>query len=83
MGHGGARPGAGRKSDADIQRVRTLMAQAVTDSDWRDIFTALALKALAGNTRAAELLMAYAFGKPPERLEVEDAAEVIYITVDV
>ena len=83
MGHGGARPGAGRKSDADIQRVRTLMAQAVTDSDWRDIFTALALKALAGNTRAAELLMAYAFGKPPERLEVDDGAEVVHITVDV
>lgn len=80
--HGGPRPGAGRKSNADIDRARTLIAEAVTDDDWRDIFKLLAIKAAQGDTRAAELLMKYQFGLPTQPLDVEQVSET-WLTLDI
>lgn len=80
MAHGGARPGAGRKSDAEIQRCRDLMADAISDDDWREIFLALLKAAKKGNHRAAELLMRYAFGVPPQAHQVsgEDGGSIVF-----
>lgn len=82
MGHGGPRPGAGRKSNADIQRARELIAQAVTDADWVAIFAMLGLKALEGNEKAAELLMRYTFGLPTQTVDIENETPLTHISID-
>jgi hypothetical protein len=78
--HGGPRPGAGRKTDAEIARCRELIAKAVTDQDWLDIFKALLASSKRGNFRSAELLMRYAFGVPPQAHEVtgEDGGSIVF-----
>lgn len=81
MAHGGARPGAGRKSDADIQAARALIDAAVSPDDWRSIFETLAIKAIQGNERCAELLMKYKFGLPTQPLDVEQVSET-WLTLD-
>lgn len=82
MNHGGARPGAGRKSDADIQKARHLIDQAVSDADWVSIFQSLAIVAIEGNVKAAELLMRYKFGQPVQPLDIEGDAQLVHITID-
>jgi hypothetical protein len=62
MKRGGRRPGAGRRKNVEIARVRALAAQAVSDEDWIAILKGLADEAQYGNVRCAELLMSYAFG---------------------
>ena len=62
MPRGGYRPNAGRKTDAEIERLRALTAQAISDETWITILKGLAEEAQYGNVRCAELLIHYAFG---------------------
>ena len=59
---GGARPGAGRKSDGYWQRVNDLLGQTVLPSDWQSIIYSLVQRAREGDIRAAQLLLTYHFG---------------------
>lgn len=67
---GGARPGAGRKSKAELLGLPALLEECWTDADRRATLRALAAKASKGDMEAIKLLMAYAYGKPTERKEV-------------
>ena len=49
--HGGARPGSGRKSDAEIAQLCTLIAAVMTDDDWLKIITEIVKDARYGNLR--------------------------------
>lgn len=85
MSHGGYRRGSGRKSNAQLERVRSLMDGELSDQDWKEIFRALATMAKAmggGAASAAHLLMLYRFGVPNQEI-AEDVVlhQIKYIEV--
>ena len=59
---GGARPGAGRKSNVQIEKVRSMVAEVVTDENWRTIIERLFVRAQYGDHRSISLLLALRFG---------------------
>jgi hypothetical protein len=65
-GHGGARPGAGRKSKAQELKLFYLMAEAWPLSDRVAFLSVLAEKAKAGDLDAGKVLLQYAYGRPRE-----------------
>ncbi len=64
MPHGGARPGAGRKSNAEIQQIRKLIDQQLTSQIWLHLIRSMIEQAARGNVRAFQLLLQYRFGDP-------------------
>lgn len=64
MASGGRRLGAGRRSDADITRLRDIMAKYVTDDDWGEMIAAMQAQARKGNVRAFIALTERQFGLP-------------------
>ena len=70
--HGGRRANAGRKSKADEMELAGLLDRVWTLQDREDVIRALHAKAIDGNDKAASLLLDYAYGKPPERVQHEN-----------
>lgn len=70
--HGGKRANAGRKSKAEEAGLAGLLDRVWTTQDREDVIRSLHARALDGNERAASLLLAYAYGKPPERIQHEN-----------
>lgn len=64
MPHGGSRPGAGRKTNAELQALRAVIDEIVSDADWESIVTLLFDLAKKGNFRATQILFTYRFGDP-------------------
>lgn len=64
MPRGGSRPGAGRKSNAEIQQIRKMLDLAITEDDWRALAHDLLARARKGDLRAAQILLHYRFGDP-------------------
>jgi len=61
---GGRRKGAGRKTKAEELGLPRLLAACITDAERKALFRVLKKKALAGEDRALELVLAYLYGKP-------------------
>ena len=61
-GHGGARPGAGRKTNSQIRSLRHLINTEISRSQWRMLIHNIFIEAQGGNLRAAQLLLQYRFG---------------------
>ena len=84
MHKGGYRQGAGRKSKAEEMKLPSLLKEVITDSDWKELFTSILHEAKAGSFNHQRLLLEYNFGKPHQRIELEesnsDMAKVIYVT---
>ena len=87
-GWGGARPGAGRKSDATRAAQitnRSVMLSVVTDADIEAIARAMIDKAKAGDEKAFRAFMSYVLGSPESEVTVKgepDAPlriEVVYV----
>ena len=53
MAHGGKRPHAGRKSNAQLSRLRALTGEVATDKEWRLIIKRLVNQAKWGDVRRA------------------------------
>lgn len=70
--HGGRRANAGRKSKAEELELAGLLDRVWTLQDREDVIRALHARAIDGNEKAASLLFAYAYGKPPERIQHEN-----------
>ena len=75
-GHGGARPGAGRKSTAQIAQLRTLIGRVVTEADWIRIINGIVDDAQAGNLRSASFLLALRYGVSPESLVAAENSDL-------
>lgn len=69
-GHGGARPGAGRKPKADEERVRNLAVGAIVAKYGSEEAGFLALLD-SGEPSLIKFAYEHAFGKPKERFEGE------------
>ena len=87
-GHGGARPGAGRKNEetrATQLANRQVMLEEVTDEDLRIVARAMVERAKAGDDKAFRAFMAYVLGSPESELTVKGDAsapltiEVVYV----
>jgi hypothetical protein len=70
--HGGARTGAGRKAKAEERELKRLLNKCWTKELREKAFTIFAQRAAAGGTEAFKVLTAYMFGKPAQRLIVEE-----------
>lgn len=80
-GHGGARPGSGRKTTAEI-----LGLAALIDGAWPETRQKAVIKKLAKDCEdddfhirheARKLLLAYKFGKPKDSLDVTSNGETL------
>lgn len=69
---GGQKGKSGRKSRADEMELAGLLDRVWTLQDREDVLKALHAKAVDGNEKAASLLLAYAYGRPPERIQHEN-----------
>lgn len=82
-GHGGVRPGSGRKSKAEELGLAELLNDAWPPDKQRACIRKLAQDAVspmaAVRHPARLMLFSYAFGKPKERHEVEHAGEIVQI----
>jgi hypothetical protein len=83
---GGARPGAGRKSEATEQyqiHKRAIVEEVVTDEDWRMVVLVALSRAKAGDDNSRNWLTPFVVGKDAEKLKVEQdgkvVVEVVYI----
>ena len=70
--NGGARPGAGRKSKAAEKELERLLKKCWTKEDREEAFKIIAGRARLGSMEALKFLSGYAFGKPLQRVLVED-----------
>lgn len=66
---GGAKGRSGRKSKAEEQGLAALLDRVWTPSDREAVIRKLHTNAVAGNEKAAAILLSYAYGKPTERVE--------------
>src|SRR4051794_1261710 len=74
VNNGGARPGAGRKSDALRAELRRLIDEAISPQDWKEILAMVSRFARSGNLNACEFLLDRKFGKPTQTVEdISDA----------
>ena len=67
-GWGGKREGAGRKGRAEELGLTKLLDDCISADDRKDLLTRLYCIAKAGNLKAIELLFAYLYGRPKERM---------------
>ena len=74
--HGGARAGAGRKSKAAEEDLQRLMNKCFKKPDREKVFNKLVSDACSESFRvrneSRKLLFAYLYGKPTQRVIVED-----------
>ena len=68
--NGGRRVGAGRKPKVETLEFVRLLEECWTLEERRETIRRLSAMALRGNLAAAQLLLAYAYGKPGQRVEV-------------
>lgn len=80
--HGGRRPGAGRKSNAEVRRVRELMDEAISEEMWVALFRALfdtAARGGGGSNQAAQILLQYRFGPPQPESDAKEDGPLVHI----
>lgn len=80
MPRGGRRPGAGRKSNAELQTVRNILDQVISQDRWEQLFQTLYAHARKGNMRAAEILISYRYGDAnAQAASKEDVQQIQWI----
>lgn len=68
--NGGKRPGAGRKSKAEELKIAEKIDNILGD-DWEaGVFEKIKAEALKGSFQHAQLLLAYKYGKPQDKVDV-------------
>lgn len=71
-GHGGARPGSGRKGRTTISyqnRMVALVQNTVTEEIWQKVIVKAAEQAIEGDDRARQWLTPWVLGAPPKAPE--------------
>lgn len=67
---GGFRPGAGRKPGAPNKSTADIQKLVRDNVDFEKLTQSLARRAMKGNLKAAKLLYAYGWGRPPQQLNI-------------
>ncbi|MBK8467781.1 MAG: hypothetical protein IPL32_18370 [Chloracidobacterium sp.] len=66
----------GRPTKRREERVLAVLDDVISDDEWREIITVAKEKALGGNYRYTELLMAYGLGKPVQHIKHTDVGKM-------
>ena len=74
-GHGGARPGAGRRTSAQIAHLRTLIDTVMTDDDWIKIIKGVVDDARSGDLRSVSFLLALRYGVSTQSLVAAEESD--------
>lgn len=86
-GHGGTRPGAGRKTKAEELGFKKLLDECFTVADQKKVLRRLAKDSTDDDfhTRheSRKLLLAYAYGKPRESVDLTSGGEVLTATFQI
>lgn len=82
MPRGGFRVGGGRKSKAEELGLPKLIEDVIGESGKRQLVEVLFKKAKAGSFPHHQLLMAYTFGKPVEKHDVDQKTEISIVYAD-
>ena len=80
-GKGGARPGVGRKSKADEQRIRDLTSPYVDGAIQKVVDIMTNADKSSDQLAAAKLLLEYHFGKPKQSTDITSGGEKISVPV--
>lgn len=80
--HGGKREGAGRPKKAESMGLTALLNECWEEDARRECITKLASMARGGDLDAMKLLMAYTFGKPKEKVELQGGVRIEVVYVD-
>lgn len=70
-GHGGKRENSGRKPKADELKLMDTIKDAVSESDFSDIWKTIAKEAKGGSAAHIKVLFEYFYGKPKETIKHE------------
>ena len=65
----GVKGRTGRKPNAEVKQLRTQLDEAISPSDWLDIWRAVGKAAKKGNIPAVKLLVEYRFGVASAQVE--------------
>lgn len=76
-GHGGIRAGQGRKPKAIELKLAETIDTALGEEWTNDVLKEVFAKAKAGSFLHAQLLLAYKYGKPPDKLDVTSAGKAL------
>ena len=76
-GTGGARPGAGRRTKAEILGLAKTLEQCVTKEDEKKMWAVIKQQAINGSIQHAQLYFGYKYGKPSEHIINEQDTEMI------
>lgn len=76
-GTGGARPGAGRRTKAEILGLAKTLEQCVTKEDENKMWDAVKKEAIKGSIQHAQLYFGYKYGKPSEHIISEQDSYTI------
>lgn len=79
---GGARPGAGRKTKAEILGLAKTLEDCVTPQEEKEIWKAIKKEAKKGSIQHAQLYLNYKYGKPSEHIISESDQETIIKIID-
>lgn len=71
----GNKASPGRKTNYEHQALQELLKQTITPDERIAVFRTLTTNAIAGDVKAATLLLAYLYGKPKENIEVTNSTE--------
>ena len=74
---GGVRPGAGRKTKADEQRIRDLTSPYVSGAIEKVVYIMNNADKASDQLSAAKLLLEYHFGKPKQSTDITSGGETI------
>lgn len=76
---GGRRPGAGRKRKVEETELKALLNEGWSREDRIAAVRSVGRKAASGNIEAFKALMSYAYGRPPEYVDVTTKGEALTI----
>lgn len=84
-GTGGRRPGAGRKPKEYEADLAEILKRSFLPEDREAVFKRLIADSKSGDHRATQILLAYAYGKPTERVEISgrDGGPVPIETIEI
>ena len=81
--NGGARPGAGRKSKAEELKIAERL-DSILGEDWeKAVFKKIRAEALKGSYQHAQLLVAYKYGKPQDKVDVTTGGKALPTTKEI
>lgn len=79
MGHGGARPGSGRKTKAEEMGLPLLIEECIGEDGKRALINSIKKQALKGSFMHQQLLMQYIYGKPTDHIDHTSKGEAITV----